>query len=81
MKSRVQKWGNSLALRIPAPLARQLNLTENTPVKCAIKDGSLVISPVIEPRLYSLDQLLDLVTPENIHGEMEVGAPAGKEIW
>ncbi len=77
----LRKWGNSLAVRIPAPLARQLNLTENTPVECAIVDGSLVISAVTEQPLYSLDQLLDRVTPENIHGETEVGAPAGKEIW
>ena len=77
----LKKWGNSLALRIPAPLARQLNLTENTPVECAVMDGSLVISPVTEPRPYSLDQLLDRVTPENIHGETNVGAPVGQEIW
>ena len=77
----LKKWGNSLAVRIPAPLARQLNLTENTLVECAIVDGSLVISPVTEPRPYSLDQLLDRVTPENIHDETYMGAPAGKEIW
>lgn len=77
----LKKWGNSLALRIPAPLARQLNLTENTRVECAIMDGSLVISPVNEPRRYSLDQLLDRVTPENIHDEANVGAPVGQEIW
>ncbi len=77
----LKKWGNSLTLRIPAPLVRQLNLTENTAVECAIMDGSLVISPVTEPRPYSLEQLLDQVTPENIHGETDVGAPVGKEIW
>ncbi len=76
----LRKWGNSLAVRIPAPLARQLNLTENTPVECAVQDGSLVISPVIG-RPYSLDQLLDRVTPENLHGETAVGVPAGREIW
>ena len=81
MKARVQKWGNSLAVRIPAPLARQLNLTENTSVECAVMDGSLVISPVTEPRRYSLEQLLDQVTAENIHAETEVGPPVGREIW
>jgi antitoxin MazE len=77
----VRKWGNSLALRIPAPIARQLKLAENTPVEYTIMDGSLVVSPVIERRPYSLDQLLDRITPENIHGETQVGAAAGKEIW
>jgi antitoxin MazE len=77
----LKKWGNSLALRIPAPLARQLNLTENTSVECAVVDGNLLISRVIEPRPYSLNQLLGQVTPENIHDETAVGGPAGKEIW
>lgn len=77
----VRKWGNSLALRIPAHLARQLNLMENTPVECAVLDGSLVVSPVTEGQPYSLDELLARVTPENIHSETNLGAPAGKEIW
>ncbi len=77
----LRKWGNSLALRIPATLARQLNLTENTQVECTVMDGRLVISPVTEQPDYSLGQLLDRVTPENIPGETEVGPPVGREIW
>lgn len=77
----LRKWGNSLAVRIPAPLARQLNLTENTQVECAIMDGRLVISPVTEQPPYSLEQLLELVTAENIHGETEAGPAIGQEIW
>jgi antitoxin component of MazEF toxin-antitoxin module len=50
-------------------------------VECAVLDGNLLISRVIEPRPYSLNQLLGQVTPENIHDETEVGGPAGKEIW
>ena len=78
----LRKWGNSLAVRIPAPLARQLNLTENTPVACAVMDGSLVISPVTGPRSYSLDQLLDRGTPENIHGDFRnsKGDPTGRPL-
>jgi antitoxin MazE len=77
----VRKWGNSLALRIPAHLAQQLNLKENTPVECSIVDGSLMITPATEPRKYSLALLVEQITPENIHGETEVGAPTGKETW
>lgn len=77
----LKKWGNSLALRIPAHLARQLKLKENTPVAYTVMDGRLVVSPVIELRPYSLEKLLEGVTPENTHGETDVGAPAGKEIW
>lgn len=77
----VKKWGNSLAVRIPAQLAKKLNLTENTPVDCAVVDGSLVISRVDQQGTYSLDQLLNRVTKENIHGETYTGSVVGQEIW
>lgn len=77
----VKKWGNSLAVRIPAQLAKKLNLTENTPVDCAVVDGSLVISRVDQQGTYSLDQLLNRVTKENIHGETDTGSVVGQEIW
>ena len=77
----LRKWGNSLALRIPAPLARQLNLTEDTQVECTVIDGSLMISPVPERSSYSLDQLLERVSPENLHSETDTAAPAGQETW
>jgi antitoxin MazE len=77
----VKKWGNSLAVRIPAHFAQQLNLTDNTPVDYAVVDGSLVIRPVTEHGSFSLKHLLDRITAENIHGETETGAPVGQEIW
>ena len=77
----IKKWGNSFAIRIPTPLAQQLRLTENMPVDCAVVDGSLVVRPVAVRPPYSLDQLLDRITGENIHGETDIGRPAGKEIW
>lgn len=77
----IKKWGNSLAVRIPAHLAQQLNLSENTPVDYAVVDGSLVIRPVAEQGPYSLKHLLDRVTAENIHGETETGTAVGQEIW
>lgn len=76
----IKKWGNSLAVRIPAQLAQQLNLTENTPVNYTVVDGSLVISRVTQEETYSLDQLLDRVTKENIHGETDTGPAVGREI-
>ena len=77
----IKKWGNSLAVRIPAHLAQQLNLRENTPVDYAILDGSLVIKPVSDRETYSLRHLLDGVTAENIHDETDTGTYVGKEIW
>ena len=46
METRVQKWGNSLALRIPKPLATQVGLEANTPVRLLLRGEELVIVPV-----------------------------------
>jgi antitoxin MazE len=77
----IKRWGNSLAVRIPAHLAQQLNLTENTLVDCTVVDSSLVIRPVTERGSYSLEQILDRITGENIHGETNTGPAVGREIW
>lgn len=77
----IKKWGNSLAIRIPAQLAHQLNLTENTPIDYSVVDGKLVITRLTQQKTYSLDQLLDRVSEDNIHGEIETGPAIGQEIW
>ena len=46
MKTRVSRWGNSLALRIPRPLAIKAGLDENSPVELLLVEGKLVISPI-----------------------------------
>ncbi len=78
MKSRVQKWGNSLAVRIPKPIALDAGLERGAPVEVLLQDRSVVITRVA-PQGYSLDQLLDQVTPENVHREVDTGPAAGKE--
>ena len=80
MKTRVQKWGNSLALRIPKAFADKARLTEGTPVELLLVDGQLVIRPLAkEPP--TLDELLQGVTDQNLHGEWDTGPPAGREAW
>ena len=85
MQSQVQKWGNSLALRIPKALAAQTQLDQGTPVEMKVENGALVIKPVeSQPkrkRKYKLEELLAQVTPENIHPEIDFGPPVGKEVW
>jgi antitoxin MazE len=76
----VKKWGNSLALRIPVHLAKQLNLQENTEVECSITDGILMVRPLAD-RPYTLEQLMDRVTTANIHAETATGTAQGREIW
>ena len=80
METRVQKWGNSLALRIPKPLADQIGLEPNSLVKLSLRGTELVIAPVTPPDL-KLDDLLAQVTEENLHGEIDTGPAVGGEVW
>lgn len=83
MKTRVQKWGNSLALRIPKALAIETGLGENAEVELSSDNGRLVITAHkrARKRKYTLKELLRGITPENLHGEISFGPPVGKEIW
>ena len=80
MISRIQKWGNSLAVRIPKVFADEINLVENASIRMMLKDGALVITPGDEPK-WNLEELLAGVTEENIHADWETGGPTGKETW
>lgn len=81
MLARIQKWGNSLALRLPKALAEEADVHLDSPVEITIRDHTIVIEPVREKRAYDLDELLAGVKPENLHGEADFGAPVGKEVW
>ena len=70
MKSHVQKWGNSLAVRIPKPFAEGMGIGNNAPVEMSLEEGALVVKPDRE-RAWDLDALLAEVTDENIHEEWE----------
>jgi antitoxin MazE len=80
MKTRVQKWGNSLALRIPKSFAAEARLREDSPVELSLVDGKLVIQAITEEPL-TLDELLRGVTDQNLHGEWDTGPAVGKEVW
>jgi antitoxin MazE len=80
MNQQVKKWGNSLALRIPAPLSAALDLKEDDPVDMREEDGRLVIEKKTR-RHPTLDELLAKVTPDNIHPETDWGPPVGREFW
>ncbi len=77
MKARVQKWGNSLALRIPRAFAEEAGLRANAPVELSLVDGALVVQPIALPPL-TLDQLLRDVTDDNLPGEWDTGPANGK---
>jgi antitoxin MazE len=76
---RVTRWGNSLAVRIPKQLAEQTNITEGSEVELGVTDGAVIVRP--KGRRYTLEELLEQVTPENRHDEIAWGEPQGKEVW
>jgi antitoxin MazE len=80
MKTRVQKWGNSLALRIPKAFAAEVGIDDNAWVDISLVDGKLVLMPLPESIL-TLDDLLAGITDTNIHAEYDTGLADGNEVW
>ena len=79
MKGKIQKWGNSLAIRIPKPFASEIKLNNNSEVEISIKNGALLIEPSIKE--INLDELLSRVNKKNLHKLIDFGPPVGREIW
>ena len=80
MKTKVQRWGNSLAVRIPKSFAEEVGLMDGSPVEMRLVDGGLLIEPV-STRPLSLDELLDGVTESNLHSEVDTGPAQGSKAW
>jgi len=80
MITKVQKWGNSLGVRIPKSVAHEAQVEEGMKVDIREEDNRLVIAPVENPQ-YSLDALIRRVSPSNLHKEIDFGAPQGREVW
>ena len=75
--SHVAQWGTSLAIRIPKPLAEELELQAGTAVELSAEDGRLTVARK-EP---DIEEMIARITPENRHEEWDLGPPQGKEIW
>ncbi|MCX6349397.1 MAG: AbrB/MazE/SpoVT family DNA-binding domain-containing protein [Candidatus Aureabacteria bacterium] len=80
MQTRIQKWGNSLAVRIPKAFVKEAHLAYGTSVDLSVTDGKIVIDPQTETP-YSLEDLLSGVNKHNIHTEVDTGAAVGREAW
>jgi antitoxin MazE len=80
MKTRVRKWGNSLALRIPKSFAAEAGLEENTAVDLSLREGRLIVRP-LAAESPTLEELVKGITDENRHGEWETGPAVGREAW
>jgi antitoxin MazE len=80
MLTKVQKWGNSLALRIPKAFALDAQLENDSVVEVSLVDGQIVIKPVATPT-WTLEQLLSGVNNNNLHHESDTGNAVGNEVW
>ncbi|HEY3313154.1 MAG TPA: AbrB/MazE/SpoVT family DNA-binding domain-containing protein [Anaerolineales bacterium] len=80
MLTKVQKWGNSLALRIPKAFAHDAHLGNDSLVEISIVDGQIIISPVEAPT-WKLDELLAGIDKQNVHHEIDSGPAVGNEAW
>ncbi len=80
MKTRVKRWGNSLAVRIPKTFAAEVGLEDDTPVELRLQKGKLILEPAA-PRSPSLDELMRAVHKNNLHREVDTGPAQGNEAW
>jgi antitoxin MazE len=78
-KTQVVSWGNSQALRIPREILEALQIHEGDEVEMIVENGRLSVRPVA-PKL-TLEALVEAITPENLHGELEWGPAVGNEVW
>jgi antitoxin MazE len=80
MTAHVQRWGNSLAVRIPKALADELGLKPNDEIDLSVHEGRIILSPS-KKKQFNLDDLLAGVTHENIHKEWDTDDAQGNEVW
>lgn len=80
MLTKVQKWGNSLALRIPKAFAQDAKLENDSFVEINIVEGQIIITPVVAPS-WTLEELLAGINKKNIHHEVDTGSAVGNEVW
>ena len=78
MEAKIQKWGNSLGVRIPGSIAKELSLKHGSPVEIEVEMDKIVIRP---KEKYDLDAMIGEISDSNIHSEFDFGAEEGKEIW
>lgn len=78
MKTRIQRWGNDLALIIPKTVAEAANIQDESDVDIAVVQGGLWVK-LTKPR-FTLEAVLEGITDENLHAETDTGSVVGREI-
>lgn len=80
MELHVIKWGDSLGIRIPQSIANQINIQDGSKINLVIKKNKIELIPV-DTDVFELDNLISLISEENLHDEAETGYKQGKEKW
>ena len=78
MEAMVKKWGNSLGIRIPILIARELSLKDGSSINIDDKGKKIIITPIKKNRL---SEMLSKINGQNLHAEIKTGEPVGNEIW
>jgi len=79
MRTNIQRWGNSLGVRIPKPFAVQVALEENSEVDISVEGDRIIVSAARKE--WPLDELLEGMTRSNLHKETGWGRRKGGEAW
>lgn len=77
MQINVTKWGNSIAIRLPKSFANQINIDKDSKIELSLEKNKIVIKKAE----YNLNDLMDKITPSNLHKETDTGKITGKEQW
>jgi antitoxin MazE len=78
MEAVIKKWGNSLGIRIPNLIIREMSLRDGSYVNINGKENEIIIKPI---RKSKLSEILSQINEQNIHEEINATGPVGKEIW
>jgi antitoxin MazE len=78
MEAIIRKWGNSLGVRIPSNIAKDISIVEGSHVEIEDKDGQIIIRP---RNKYDLKEMLKDIKKSNIHEEIDNSGPIGNEVW
>jgi antitoxin MazE len=83
MKTKAQKWGNSLAVRVPSDVAQAIGLHRDDALEIEVVKGKIVLTPANRraPARYDLGALVKRINPRNRYREVDFGKPEGREIW
>ena len=78
MVTKIHKWGNSLGIRIPTNIVKDLSLKNGSLIDLEKEADKIIIRPRKMEELYDL---LNLISDENLHSEIDFGESEGDEIW